>query len=269
MRGDAMAFGVPMGIVSELLPAVALALPRILGFHLGLPMFSSSTIPGLARNGFVASLAFFVIPAVMAQGHAAPTAGFMLVIILKELMLGFLIGFLSGMVFWAAQSAGDIISFQSGISMASFFDPALTQESTAIGTILRKWAEVLFFITGSYTLLLGSVFQTYVFWPVRTFFPTVDADLARMVWESVSATMGAAIVFAFPALIAMFLITLCMGLISRFAPSLNAFFLAMPLQAMTAAFLMSVSLPVYAYLFKREFNAFEGLFRILRTQFAS
>lgn len=259
--------GLHLGEIPPMAVAFGLALPRLLGVHLGLPMFASAIIPGMARTGFVASMALFLIPVLMSQGQGEIAPSVVLGLMMKELLLGFIIGLLSGMVFWSAQSAGDLISFQSGISMASFFDPTLAQESTAFGTILRKWAELLFFITGAYTYLLGAVFSTYHYWPVRTFFPEFNFALARMFWETVSGAMAAALVFAFPALVAMLLITLCMGLISRFAPSLNAFFLAMPLQAMTAAFLMSVSLPVYAYLFKKDFAAFEVLFDTLKALF--
>lgn len=256
-----------LGSLPSFLVAFGLALPRLLGMHLGLPMFASSIIPGLARTGFVGSMALFLIPVLMSQGRGEIDPSVVAGLMMKELLLGFTIGVLTGLTFWAAQAAGDIISFQSGMSMASFFDPTLSQESTAFGTILRKWAELLFFITGSYTLLLGSVFKTYHWWPVRTFFPEFTADLARMFLETVTGAMTAAVVFAFPAIVAMLLITLCMGLISRFAPSLNAFFLAMPLQALTAAFLMMVSLPIYAYLFKREFAGMGEIFGILKTQF--
>ena len=247
----------------------SLALPRLLGVHLGLPMFSSAMIPGMARGGFIGSLAIFMIPLLNIQGQGEIDPSFVVVLMLKELLLGFILGYLSGLMFWAAQAAGDLIAFQSGMSMASFFDPTLAQESTAFGTILRKWAEVLFFMSGAYTLLLGAVFESYKAWPVRSFFPAFDLGLARMAWEAVSAAMATACVYAFPALAAMFLITVCLGLISRFAPSLNAFFLAMPLQSMTASFLLAVGLPVFAYLFRKEFSHFEDVFRALKIHFGT
>ncbi|GEM_PF-461188 len=245
----------------------SLALPRILGMHLGLPMFSSSMIPGAARGGFIGSLALFVIPILVGQGGGEVTTSFVLFLMLKELLLGFILGYLSGLMFWAAQAAGDLIAFQSGMSMASFFDPTLAQESTAFGTILRKWAEVLFFMSGAYTILLGALFQSYRTWPVRSFFPAFDASLARMAWEGVNACMATACVYAFPALAAMFLITVCLGLISRFAPSLNAFFLAMPLQSMTASFLLAVGLPVFAYMFRKEFAHLGDVFKMLQIHY--
>lgn len=247
--------------------AMVMASPRLMGMHLAMPMFSDGAIPMRVRTGLSLSLGLFVMPIILGQAEPPHSVVAFATIAAKEFFLGFAFGFPFALINWAAQSAGDLISFQSGASMSAFFDPVSHEEITPMGNLLKRYAEVLFFITGAYTLLLGALFETYRIWPVGSFYPNLGQRGIDFFTEAFGHYFGSALMLAFPALTCMFLITFCMALISRYVPQLNVFFLAMPLQCLAACFVMTLSFPIYAHLFKAKYAAIDQIIPTLRHVF--
>ena len=247
--------------------AVVMASPRLLGMHLALPMFSDGAIPPRVRAGLSLSLTLFLAPLIIEQAEP-PTSFYSYIgIAAKEIFLGFAFAFPFALFTWAAQSAGDLISFGSGASMSVMFDPVSKDEVTPMGSLLKRYAEVLFFITGGYTLLLGALFETYRMWPVGSFYPALGQGGIDFFASAFGHYFGSAIMLAFPALTIMFLITFGMALISRFVPQLNVFFLAMPLQCLSACFVLMISIPIYTHLFKDRIAATGDVLAALRRAF--
>ncbi len=249
--------------------AMVMASPRLLGLHLAMPMFSDGAIPNRVRTGLSLSLGLFVMPLILGQGHPPTSVFSFAALAAKEIFLGFAFGFPFALFSWAAQSAGDLISFGSGASMSAFFDPVSHEEITPMGNLLKRYAEVLFFITGSYTLLLGALFESYRIWPVGSFYPNLGQSGIDFFTSAFGHYFGSAIMLAFPALTCMFMITFSMALISRYVPQLNVFFLSMPLQCLAACFVMTLSFPIYAHLFKAHFAKTGEVLSTLRHVFAN
>lgn len=243
--------------------AVVIAAPRVLGMHVALPMFSANVVPGRIRTGLALGLSLFIMPAILAQGRTDPSPLFFAGIAAKEFLLGFLLGFPVALFNLAAQTAGDFLSFQSGASMATFFDPASSQETTPLGSLLKRYAEVLFFISGAYLFLLGALFESYNLWPVYSFLPTLDSRGAGYFADLLGKYFAATCMLAFPAIACMFLITLCMALIGRHMPQLNVFFLAMPIQCLATLVILIFTFPIYARLFRSHFAGIEQGFHAL------
>lgn len=247
--------------------AVIMASPRLVGMHLALPMFSEGSIPPRVRAGISLSLTLFLAPLIIEQAEPPTSVISYVGIAAKEIFLGFAFAFPFSLFTWAAQSAGDLIAFGSGASMSAMFDPVSKEEVTPMGSLLRRYAEVLFFITGGYTLLLGAFFESYVLWPVGSFYPALGQESMEFFTSAFGHYFGSAIMLAFPALTIMFLITFCMALISRYVPQLNVFFLAMPLQCLSACFVIMVSIPIYTHLFKTQILATSDVLYELRRAF--
>lgn len=228
--------------------------PRVLGLHMALPMFSSASVPPQVQRSLSMSLALFLLPV---AGHQAGPETALLTLLflgLKEFFLGFAFGFPIALLISSVQGAGDIISTQSGASMASQFDAVSQAETSPIGKILMRFAEVLFFITGTYTFLLGALFDSYRIWPIDSFFPNLTTEGAAFFAAALGKYFAAACIMAFPAVACMFLITFCLALIGRYVPQLNVFFLAMPINGIAAIAVLILCVPIYAHLFNSHFR---------------
>jgi type III secretion protein T len=241
------------------------SLPRILGTFVMLPIFSRESIPGTARTGIAASLALFAFP-IVATG-APPQDPSLLVgmgLLVKESFLGSVIGFSAAILFWAIESVGFFIDNSRGASMASSIDPLTGSQTSPIGILLTQTLTVIFFVGGGFLYFLGALFESYQFWPVFSFFPTLRPEGAVFFLGLMDRLVGLTVFMAAPVIISMFLAEFGLGLISRFAPQLNVFFLAMPVKSAIAFLVLVIYASVLLGYFGDELRQIPAQVDLLR-----
>lgn len=221
--------------------AYTLLLPRFISCFVMLPILSKQMLGGaMIRNGVVCSLALYAYPMV---AHSLPPAmdGMALALLIaKEVLLGLLIGFVAAIPFWAIEASGFLIDNQRGAAMGSLFNPSLASQTSPTGLLLTQTLITLFFAGGAFLCLLGALFQSYASWPVTHFFPAVGNQWISFFYGQFSQMLLLCALLAAPLLIAMFLAEFGLALISRFAPSLNVFVLAMPIKSAVASLLLVI-----------------------------
>src|ERR1035438_9742594 len=89
--------------------AFVLVLMRIAGLFLTAPVFSSRNIPVTIKASWILLVAFLVFPVVDFKLETLPAPGIPLgLAVVRELMIGFSIGFAATLVFTGIQLAGQI-----------------------------------------------------------------------------------------------------------------------------------------------------------------
>ncbi|MGY6036541.1 type III secretion system export apparatus subunit SctT [Aeromonas sp. AE23HZ002T15] len=221
--------------------AYTLLLPRFISCFVMLPILSKQMLGGaMIRNGVICSLALYAYPMV---AHSLPPAmdGMALALLIaKEVLLGLLIGFVAAIPFWAIEASGFLIDNQRGAAMGSLFNPSLASQTSPTGLLLTQTLITLFFAGGAFLSLLGALFQSYASWPVTHFFPAIGSQWISFFYGQFSQMLLLCALLAAPLLIAMFLAEFGLALISRFAPSLNVFVLAMPIKSAVASLLLVI-----------------------------
>ena len=163
---------------------------------------------------------------------------------LKEVLLGLLIGFVATIPFWAMEATGFIIDNQRGAALASTLNPSLGSQTSPTGLLLTQTLITLFFSGGAFLALVGSLFRSYASWPVSSFFPQLGSQWVAFFYAQFSQMLMLCALFAAPLLIAMFLAEFGLALVSRFAPSLNVFILAMPIKSLVVSLLLVLYLGI-------------------------
>lgn len=231
--------------LQQLLLTYSLLLPRIISCFVVLPVLAKQTLGGgLVRNGVACSLALFAYPIV--AGSLPPALGALDIALLigKEVLLGLLIGFVATIPFWAMEATGFIIDNQRGAALASTLNPSLGSQTSPTGLLLTQTLITLFFSGGAFLALVGSLFRSYASWPVSSFFPQFGSQWVAFFYAQFSQMLMLCALFAAPLLIAMFLAEFGLALVSRFAPSLNVFILAMPIKSLVASLLLVLYLGI-------------------------
>ncbi|MBG5280023.1 SctT family type III secretion system export apparatus subunit PscT [Pseudomonas aeruginosa] len=231
--------------LQQLLLTYSLLLPRIISCFVVLPVLAKQTLGGgLVRNGVACSLALFAYPIV--AGSLPPALGALDIALLigKEVLLGLLIGFVATIPFWAMEATGFIIDNQRGAALASTFNPSLGSQTSPTGLLLTQTLITPFFSGGAFLALVGSLFRSYASWPVSSFLPQLGSQWVAFFYAQFSQMLMLCALFAAPLLIAMFLAEFGLALVSRFAPSLNVFILAMPIKSLVASLLLVLYLGI-------------------------
>lgn len=230
------------------LTAAVVGMPRLFMVLMVAPFFGASVVTGRLRT-IMALAVYLPIHPLVAEGlpaglalspdMAAGVAGGMILIILKEVLVGLMLGFLAGIPFWAVQSAGFLVDNQRGASMAELAEILGGEQNSPTGNMLFQCMIYLLYSTGAFLAIVGAVHASYEAWPAERLLPSVLPQAAALAFAGrVAWLVGHMLLLAGPIVAACLLTDLSLGLVSRFAQQLNVYVLAMPIKSGLASFLL-------------------------------
>ncbi|GAB1409656.1 type III secretion system export apparatus subunit SctT [Desulfovibrionales bacterium] len=240
--------------IGDNLLAILVGLPRLFLIIQTVPFMGGSIITGQIRVAIAFAVYLFLHPVVLSTLSAPetltlPVAGYYILLVLKESFLGFVIGLLAGMLFWAIQSAGFFIDNQRGASMASSADPLSGQETSPLGSLFFQCTVFIFFTGGGFLAFLGMVYASYEVWPVHALLPSgvfaQGLDIPLFFAGRVAWLMATMVLLSAPIVAACLLTDMSLGLINRFAAQLNVYILGMPIKSGLAMFLLFLSFGLF------------------------
>ena len=233
--------------------ALACATTRI-QIALGLlPIFNKQIVPGMIRTAVGVCLSLIVVPGVHAalRAHPPDTVG-LCAVLLKESFIGLLIGYGVAVLFWAVEGMGFFIDNQRGASIASTLNPLTGNDSSPLGILFNQAFIVYFVIAGGLPLLCTLLYRSYAMWPVMTWFPTLRPESGLIYAAMFQNLVKLALLLSAPVIVAMMLAELGLALVSRFAPQMPVFFMAMPIKSGLAMCLLALYLPTLFDLLQGE-----------------
>ncbi len=175
----------------------------------------------------------------------------------KEVVIGMILGYVTGCVFYAVMCAGIIIDNQRGASQAQTQDPFGGEESSPFGLVLLLAMVTLFFSSGAFMNFLSLFYGTYSVWPPASMLPALlHSNLSMLTIGALSFLMLQAVLMCAPFVLVALMCDVALGLINRFSPQLNVFILSMPIKSGACALLILVYLGPF-------FNHAEALFGMM------
>jgi len=205
-----------------------LASIRIATFVVASPIFGSA-IPATGRIALVLVLGYTFADPVTVE----LTFGFLIVTAFTNALVGAALGYLTGLIFTLFTVAGGLIDFTSSLSAAQVFDPLTRSQNPVFGRFLNLGALALFFVLGGDRLLIAGLATSFEAVGV-TGTLAVSAGLVDLGVTLLSRMMIAAVELAMPAMAALFVVEVLLGIASRFAPQANVFLIGIPAKIVTA-----------------------------------
>lgn len=241
-------------IIENLLPNISLVnaltlymlvLTRWLVMTLTMPFLGSQLLPAPIRLGLAAMLS--VISFVLLVDHvelsAFNTPGIVM-LFFKEAFIGFILGFLSSLIFFAYELAGELVDFSRAANMARLLVPELKHQSSALGTLLFQLSLVVFVSLGFHRQILSASFASFITFPVDTLNADfVSPEILKPTFGILASLFETAVKFALPIIVVSFLVDLAFGLMNRVAPQINAYFLSLPAKMLGGLIMMFLIMP--------------------------
>lgn len=243
--------------------AMALTQPRVLAMFIALPLFNNQLIPGLLRWAVAGAVGLIMVPVIQNQSLHEPlqmNAVLLMLYILKEAFVGFVLGLLAALPFWIFEAVGFLVDNQRGASISATLNPITGNDSSPLGILFNQAFIVFFLISGGMGLLLGTLYDSFAVWPPLEWTPQLDASHVPLLLARLDDLVRMAVLLAAPALVVMFLAEFGLALISRFAPQLQVFFMAMPIKSALA---MLVLMLYASTLFEYAHEHVQGVRQIL------
>lgn len=205
-----------------------------------LPGFGEGYVNMRARLVFALLFTMVLFPMLRDMVPATPSHPAQLgILVLGEVVIGIFFGLICRVLMMAALSAGMIIALQIGIANAFTNDPTTAQQGAVTGNFLVAVAVVLIFITGLDHVTLQALVGTYGVFPVGEM-PNLG-DMANMMARIVGDSFTLALQMTAPFLVYGLIVQVGMGLLARLMPTLQVFFVIMPLQLLVGFGLMAVT----------------------------
>lgn len=213
--------------------------PRVLVAFAVLPILTQPIVPATLRNGIIMLLSLFVLPLTHEQFiQIEQTTLNMIILLVKEGILGLLLGYVLSIPFWAVKAAGFMIDMQRGVMSALFFSQMTANMVSPLGNMLSMFLTTLLLVSGGFMVLLETLFLSYQTWPIDLFFPVINQEVATFFLQQLDLLLYTAILLAGPLIGLMFLIDLGTGIVGRYLPQLNAFLIAMPIKSGVTFFML-------------------------------
>jgi type III secretion protein T len=229
----------------ELMFPLIAAAPRMIGMMLGFQLLPANVFPPLVRNAVAISFSMVLIPLVQPNVALAESSYLLLAALLvKEVFVGFVLGYALGLPLAVFESAGTMIDTQSGENNASIFDPQSGHEGGPMAMFLRMLATALLLMAGLFAVALELVFFSHKAWPLASFTPDLDAVLTSVALPLTTRFWEHLALLAFPVVAMLLLAELAIGLINRAVPQLNVFAEAMPLKAWLAVLMLILQISI-------------------------
>lgn len=254
--------------LNEWLVVLALGIARMTATLVAFSPLRQGVFTGMARNTLIISLSLLILPSAFAGYviHRPPTLAISL-LIMKEVFIGLYIGFFCSLVFSILESVGSLIDMQRGSSMASLFDPSVGGTTTVTGSMLNRLFIFIFFFGGFFLLFLGLYYESFRVWPLFELLPVFSFRYPDAILGEMDFYMRTLFTFAAPMLVIMLVIDLAFGLINRFAPQLNVFFLAMPVKSAGALLMLIIILWLIVELIVGQSFLVRRAFQLIRSLF--
>ncbi|MDR0715439.1 MAG: type III secretion system export apparatus subunit SctT [Puniceicoccales bacterium] len=244
----------PIEEITNVLLLLVISAVRLAAVLSVVPFFSKQFVVGTGRNVVIFAMVLPLLPLLIAQlpNHSLDFLT-VLGVLIKEVIIGVTLGFATGFIFYVSEGVGFVVDVQRGSSMATIFDPMAGSQTSLMGSILLQIMSAMFFSMGGFLFLMSIIYKTYTAWPVFLSCPIPDASFAHFFVNMLDQIMEVMLCLAAPILIVLFLAEFGLGMVNRFAPQLNVFFLAMPIKSWLSMAFLLMYMGIIGHFFAKYF----------------
>ena len=228
----------------EYLPSLAIAMARLYPCFYLIPAFCFQHVRGMPRHAIVFALALMPTPGIY---QALSGLDYSLLalsgLMLKEAVLGFLLGMLLSMPFWLFESVGALLDNQRGALIGGQLNPSLGPDTTPIGHMFKQLSIYLLMVTLGLGSLTQVIWDSYLIWPAALWFPAPAADGFAVFLTLLGDTFTHMVLYAAPFIALLLIVEFAVALLSLYSPQLQVFVLSMPAKSLAGLFFLLLYLP--------------------------
>lgn len=243
-----------MELLMQVLPAFLLVLSRVTAFFVTVPIFSMRGVPAQFKVGIAFFVSLFTVLSMNVE--SVPMDGIYIMTVIREVLIGILLGFVAYLFFTVTQIAGSFVDMQMGFGIANVVDPMTGAQSPILGN-LKFFLAVLTFlaIDGHHYLLMG-IMNSYDWVPLdNEFFTRIyEGSVSTFLLRTLSTMFVLAFQLSAPLITALFLVDVALGMLARTAPQFNVFVIGLPLKILVGYIVYLVMIPGFLFLFQQLFS---------------
>jgi type III secretion protein T len=213
-----------------------LGVGRITPLIATVPYLGAKILSNSMKIGFVIVLVPIFLPLLLAKATVPLSFDLtFMIMIIKEVMIGFILGFFVSIPFYYAQGAGTLIDHQRGAQSLQVMDPATQTQASPIGILYSNILLLAFFFIGGPFLFFDAIALSYTLVPADQFLNPNFFSSQMPFWDAtikiLTTLFAIAMQLAAPSLIMILMSDLFLGIANRMAPQVQISFLLWSLKA--------------------------------------
>ncbi len=232
-------------------------LARIASLMIVAPVFGSQSVPPVVKIALALFLSFVLYPLAAQKAPSMDLQLMSLVLVaMKEVVVGLLLGFATGLIFEGVRVAGELMGFDLGFSMATVFDPETSQNNPILSEFMVMLMTLVFLLVNGHHFVLQGLQVSYEVVPVGGF--TMNGLLSQKLIALTAGIFAVGIQLAAPVMVSSFLVNIAMGVLARVSPQINVFIVSLPVKIFVGFVVLMTAGPVMIYVFKKMLTGFES-----------
>ena len=234
---------------------------RVGAMFMTAPAFSDYSVPprlrlaaAIAVTAALAPVMAHAYPDWTREGGLAGMAG----VIFGEILAGAFLGLAARMMMSALNVAGQIISFQMGLSLAQAFDPTQALQGAIVGGFLAVLGATMVFATDLHHMMLAALKDSYTLMTPGAL--PQFGDMSSFMVETLSAAFSLGLRLAAPFVLFGLIFYVGAGVLNRLMPQAQVFFMLMPANLALGLMLLMLTVGLAMTFFLERFETFLSQF---------
>ena len=216
--------------------AFMLVFARIGAMVMLMPGLGESDIPVRLKLSIALLLTLIIMP-LHRQAYQVDMQSLtpLLVLMMREIFIGILLGATARVTLAALQVAGSVIAQQMGLGFVTSVDPTQGEQGLLVGNFLTLLGVTMLFATDSHHLLIAALNDSYkIFAPGEA---VATGDIASLATHAFAAAFKLGLQLAAPFLVFGLVFNVGLGVLARLMPQMQVYFVGVPLSIL-AGFLI-------------------------------
>jgi flagellar biosynthetic protein FliR len=244
----------------------ALVLSRVAGIFSAIPVFGGRTIPLHVKVVVILMITLVCFPVLRISPPAIPTDVFTLaLLVMREIMVGITLGFVTRIIFSAVEFSGQIIGMQMGFTISSIIDPSQGTQTQIMSVMQTLLATLLFLSMNIHHMFIRTIVDSFRIIPLGGWH--LNAEILSFLIKGTSDIFILGIRLAAPVMVALLLTSVTLGIMARSFPQMNIFMVSMPLNIGIGLIVLGLTVTIFFHVLTTAFGAVNGqietLFRLM------
>ena len=230
---------------------------RMTGLFMGFPLFRGEIIPMKIKMIIILMSSIIILPG-LPEGWSEQAFNIQLdiislfTIILVDFLIGLTVSLCVNLLLEVTTLAGQFISINVGYSMTKQLDPTSGEESMTLSFMLTQMMFILFLAMDLHLVFIKIAATSFNF-------NNPGANILTYDHLNTIVILGSEIFIyslqmAIPIIAVMFILNLCMGIISRFGQDFQVLMLSFPLRLGVGLMLLIILMPAFVAVFSNIYD---------------
>ena len=228
-----------MSFTIENLEYYLLVLVRMSAFVMAAPFFGYRSIPNRVKAAisvWLSIVVIYTVPAVPLDYEGV--LGFS-VLILKEMIIGIVLGLMCNLCFYIVSFAGQIMDMEMGLSMANMYDPTTNIQVTVTGNIYNYFLMLMLVVTNMHYYIIRAITDSFSYFNIGEAIIRTDV-LKDIMVDFMANYFLIAVRIVLPVFCCMLLINVILGVLTKAAPQMNMFAVGIQIKVIVGIVLLII-----------------------------